>query len=255
MPDLPGYGDSDALPEPVSFDALAQALEAGARALIPAEVSLDVVGFSLGARVGVLLANRLAVRTRRLVLVGANFVDDSGPDRPGFINWKKVSAPAKRMAALRNNLNLMMLADPASIDDLALHLYATDVGRQRTRPASLLGRSPLRDDLARLAPNVRVSGISGAGEQVFGHVLERQASAVRDVRADGAFYLVPDGGHWVMYEAAESFNRLLLRLLARGNDETPWTIETAAAPAPETDNHGVKHTTPPIATSRGSRRT
>lgn len=222
VPDLPGYGESDPLPEPLTFGVIAEAIEEGIRALLPPRHPIDVVGFSFGAHLGVHLAKRLPDRMHRLVLIGGNFVDGSGPDRPGFVNWKKAAGPGERAAALRRNLNVMMIADPEKIDELALHLYVTDVIRQRIRPMAIVGRRSMPKELLDVPTHIRVTGISGAREQVFGHILHRQADALRSVRPDAAFYLVPGGGHWVMYEAADSFNELLGRVLT-SDAEIPTT--------------------------------
>src|SRR5262249_13313242 len=60
-PDMPGFGDSDALPEPHTADRLADGVIAGLEEILPAPAELDLAGFSFGAIIGGLVAARLGL--------------------------------------------------------------------------------------------------------------------------------------------------------------------------------------------------
>ena len=217
IPDLPGCGDSDDAAPPATYESIAQALARDLRDLIDTPEQLAIVGFSLGAQFALRLAHLCAARTTDLVLVGANLVDHTGrPARP-LINWKKAATEAEVLAAMRNNLNVMMLADPANIDAQALELYTTDVVRSRMRISDLGEHQPLVNALAGIPAHIRVTGISGDADQVFHEVLSRQRESLRRFRPDAEFHLIENGGHWVMYEAADAFNEILRSTLAAGS--------------------------------------
>ncbi len=74
-PDMPGFGDSDAPPEPHTADMLAGAVASGLDVLVPPPVDFDLAGFSFGGIIAGLVAARLGPRVRTLVLLGAG-VDD-----------------------------------------------------------------------------------------------------------------------------------------------------------------------------------
>ena len=46
VPDMPGFGDSDDLPEPHTAERLADAVAAGLRALVPPPAEIRLAGFS-----------------------------------------------------------------------------------------------------------------------------------------------------------------------------------------------------------------
>src|SRR3984893_5695576 len=83
VPDMPGYGDSDAPLEPHTADGLADLVVSGVNALLPPPTSLDLAGFSLGGIIAGLVAARLGLRVRTLVLLGTGGLALGGaPTRP-----------------------------------------------------------------------------------------------------------------------------------------------------------------------------
>src|SRR5713101_3188730 len=71
VPDMPGYGDSDAPREPHTADGLADLVASGVDALLPpTSPPLDLAGFSFGGIIAGLVAARLTLRVRTLVLLG-----------------------------------------------------------------------------------------------------------------------------------------------------------------------------------------
>lgn len=212
-PDMPGYGESDAPPEPHTADALADLVAAGIGQLLPAPAVFDLAGFSMGAIIGGLVAARLGARVRRFVLLG-----------PGGLGL--VPAPVRTLLRLepgmdgealrhvhRQNLLTVMLARPESADELAVTLQIDNVARSRFRSGTI----PVSDDLLRALPAVRahLAGIWGGRDTFTGHHLaeSRQVLAAADPTLDAA--VIEPAGHWVNYEAADEVNRLLEEWLAR----------------------------------------
>jgi pimeloyl-ACP methyl ester carboxylesterase len=211
--DMPGYGESDAPPEPHTADALADLVVAGIEQLLPAPAVFDLAGFSMGAIIGGLMAARLGARVRRFVLLG-----------PGGLGL--VPAPVRTLLRLepgvdgeavrhvhRQNLLTLMLARPESADELAVTLQIDNIARSRFRSGTI----PVSDVLLRALPAVRahLAGIWGGRDAFTGHHLgeSREVLAAVDPTLDAA--VIEAAGHWVNYEAADEVNRLLEEWLAR----------------------------------------
>src|SRR2546430_17050034 len=62
VPDMPGFGDSDAPPEPHTADGLADLLAASLDVMLPPPARFDLAGFSFGGIIGSLVAARLVHR-------------------------------------------------------------------------------------------------------------------------------------------------------------------------------------------------
>lgn len=202
--DMPGYGDSAALPERVEEarlpDALAAPLAEGLDRILPADVRFDLVGFSFGGIVGGHVAARMGARVRTLMLIGTGGLGLSpgrgaGPLRP----IRSGMSPAETAEAHRYNLGRLMFGDPAKVDDLAVHIQIENARRARTRSGSL----PESDVLRRALPRVtaRLAGLWGQRD-VFAapHLGEREA-LLTTLDPAAFFRILPGVGHWVPYEA------------------------------------------------------
>ena len=212
-PDMPGYGDSDLPADPHSVASMADALSAGIEALLPPEQGFDLAGFSFGSLVSILVAHRLAARIDRLILVGSRYVDNGAMRWDGLVNWKRITDPVAREAALRNNMRTTMIADDEHIDSLALHLYCVDVLKQRLRPATLRDGTAVAAELAKVPTTIRVAGISGRHDHAYGDIGHLQAPGLTALRPEARLHVIDDASHWVMYEQAPIFNQLLLKVL------------------------------------------
>ncbi|MCL4748256.1 MAG: alpha/beta fold hydrolase, partial [Burkholderiaceae bacterium] len=205
-PDMPGYGESDDVPLPHSARQIA-ALLAGSieSAGLPAEFAL--VGFSFGAVVAGHLCCTPALRPGRIVLVGAMGLGVAREREFDLRSWKRLGSVDETLAAHRHNLAVLMVHDERALDPLALYLQAVNTERTRfiSRFASLGDALP--GLLAARAGSV--SGIWGRHDATAvdgAHWCERR---LRELAPELRFDLVDDAGHWVQYERAEVFNRLL----------------------------------------------
>jgi pimeloyl-ACP methyl ester carboxylesterase len=208
-PDLPGCGDS-AMPPRDDHAAIADAIAAGLRRLIGPELPVDIVGFSFGGVVSAHLAAFHPEIVRRMILV-----DTGGLNLPmGHIDVRGIRGleDTERRAVLRANLLSLMLHDPASVDELALHLLATNGRRGRLDAAALV----LPDKLLRVLPRVSVQLDAIWGEHDGPHPdPAAQERVLRGFQPDLDFRVIPGAGHWSMYEGPAAFNRTVLGLLAR----------------------------------------
>ena len=211
-PDLPGFGDSDALAEPHTAERLADALAAGLETACPAPAPFDLVGFSFGGIVGGLAAARLGLRVRRLVLIGPGgmaFRSDAGT-----LTLERV-APGMSEAEIREvhraNLRTLMLRDPAAADELAVDLQAENIRRARFRSGTI----PTSDVLLRALPSVRarLAVIFGERDAFAVPYFDERRETFARLQPGLDFRVVPGAGHWVIYEAAEAVNGALRELL------------------------------------------
>lgn len=213
-PDVPGLGDSD-MPEPLSMDALCQTVEKGADLLIP-EGPVDVIGFSFGGPVASSLAMHLGPRLRNLILAASRYVVGYQRVYPELITWKNIADPQQRLAAHRVNLGRIMMAREENIDALAVYLQASNAARSRFFGPKLNPGSRLLDCLPNVRPRGRVTGISGAEDQGAAGIIDKQEAALQALQPTARYYALEHAGHWVQYEAAERFNRLMLEALKEG---------------------------------------
>jgi pimeloyl-ACP methyl ester carboxylesterase len=208
-PDLPGMGES-ASPPREDHEAISDALAAGLQQLIAPELPMDIVGFSFGGVATAHLAAFYPELVRRLILV-----DTGGLDLPtGPIDVRGIRGleDAERRAVLRANLLSLMLHDPASADELALHLQATNGRRARIQAETLV----LPDKLLRVLPRVSVQLDAIWGEYDGPHPdPAAQEAVLRRFHPDLDFRVIPGAGHWSMYEKPDAFNHTVLDLLSR----------------------------------------
>jgi pimeloyl-ACP methyl ester carboxylesterase len=207
-PDLPGFGES-AMPPREEHAAIAEVIAAGARTLIGDAQAIDVVGFSFGGVVAAHVAAFHPAIVRRLILVGTG-----GLDTPmGEVDLRRVRGlvDEERNAALRANLLGLMLHHAAAADDLAVYLHGRNGARGRLRAGPLV----MPDKLLAVLPQVAapISVVWGAHDRPHPDPA-LQEQVLRKFQPDLEFRVIPEAGHWVMYEGDAKFNRVLLELLA-----------------------------------------
>jgi pimeloyl-ACP methyl ester carboxylesterase len=209
--DLPGFGDSDAPPDPQDGDTIARVVSDGLDALIPAPERYDLAGFSFGGIVGGMVAAQQGRRMRTLVVIGSSGLGLPSVGITGLRKWTP-DMPADELTEVhRNNLGIIMIADPDRIDPLALHLQTLNTLKTRTK-SSAIARS---DALRRALPHItaRIVCLSGARDVYVVANLEERKRLFRAVQPEAPFAFVEAAGHWAMYEAAEAFDTALLAQL------------------------------------------
>lgn len=211
-PDLPGLGDSD-MPPTLSIPDIAEVVLEGLERVMQGR-SFDLVGFSFGGPVATYVASRLGARVRHFVLAGSRFVLDPEHNFPKLVYWKNLEDPAQRLEAHRRNLEIMMIADPSKIDDMAVYVQSVNTPRARFYGPPLDPGGNLHRYLPQVRPSGSITGISGSDDQVAKSVMSRQEDGLKAVHPNACFHAIPGAGHWVQYEAAHQFNRLLLDILS-----------------------------------------
>ncbi len=211
VPDLPGYGDSQAPREP-TLASLVDALEHTFDALLGPRTDVGVAGFSFGGLVAAEFACRRASVTH-LALLGP--AGHGSPRRPrGTVqSWRSAQANADVQAVreiMRHNLCVHMLAKPESADELAVRIHTDACLRTRFRSKPISRAGGLAERLDR-----RVGPLTMAwGEHDITATPNDVVSRLIDGHPDRRAVILPDAGHWVQYEAAEQVNALLLEALS-----------------------------------------
>ena len=212
VPDMPSFGDSDALAgDPHAPDRLARLVEGldhSLDALLGAGASVDLAGFSFGGLVAATWAQRRP-RFRRLALLGPAGHGSRRRPRAALQDWR-LDDPAARLAALRHNLEAHMIADPQRVDQLALSVHEAACVGTRFRSKELSLKASLHDVLR---------GVDVPVLTIFGEhdVTATPSDAVASVaRMDPRWrcIIVPGAGHWVQFECAAAVNRDLIEWFA-----------------------------------------
>jgi len=206
-PDMPGFGESDVPPEPHTADMLAGAVASGLDVLVPPPVDLDLAGFSFGGIIAGLVAARLGPRVRTLVLLGAGGLGLSRLPPPPLLQVQGDMAPADIERVHRENLRILMIADPQRVDDLAVFLQMENIRLARFKSGTI----PASDTLLRALPAVRarLASILGGRDAFTAARLEDYRRVLASVQPDLDFRVIVGAGHWAIYEAADEVNRTL----------------------------------------------
>jgi pimeloyl-ACP methyl ester carboxylesterase len=211
LPDLPGHGESAMPPEPITGPGIAAVVADGLTRLLPAGAVCDIAGFSFGGIMSGCVAAQLGDRVRTLVICGSNGLGLPRSRLTGFLNWRAMTDPAAKAAAHRTNLAILMFADPANIDDLAIHIQATNTPNARIKSRFIA----VTDVLAKALPDVtaRLAGIWGERDSYAHAYMTERLQLFHAIQPGCEFYVLDGAGHWVLYEDADRFNATLLGVL------------------------------------------
>jgi 2-hydroxy-6-oxonona-2,4-dienedioate hydrolase len=208
-PDLPGLGESFTPPEPHTAEGLAAILVEGLDIVLSRNAAPHIAGFSFGGVLGGHVAAQLGDRLRGLTIVGSNGL--GLVRQPTALQRVPAGVSAEEALAVhRHNLGTLMIADPASIDELAVYIQSQNAPRGRVRSR----RFSRADTLARALPLVkaRLDGIWGERDATAYPHLDERARVLRSFQPGARFEVIAGAGHWVQYEAADRFNPLLTEI-------------------------------------------
>lgn len=210
-PDLPGLGES-AMPAPALDPApIAAEVRAGLAQVLGEGVRYDLAGFSFGALLAGHLSAQAGPELASVTLVGAGAL---GLPRPRTELVKVRDKQGEdRLAAHRANLEILMVADPRSVDALALVIQEYNTRHARFRSRGFAHTASLKDAVAQARCPVAL--LYGERDAIAWPDMESRFAALRSVQPEAWTGVIPGAGHWVAYEAAASFNAMLLDMLAR----------------------------------------
>jgi pimeloyl-ACP methyl ester carboxylesterase len=204
--DMPGLGESATPPEPWTADGLAAIVVAGLDIVLPKGEAPHLAGFSFGGVIGGVVAAQLGGRLKAFTVVGSNGMGlERSPTPLERVNPD--SGEEAEFATHRYNLNQLMIHDPAKIDELALYLQKTNHAHARMRSRRFSRSGALIEALPKIKG--RLDGIWGERDATaYPHVEDRKR-LLQGVQPGARFTIVPGAGHWVQFEAADEFNRII----------------------------------------------
>ena len=204
--DIPGFGDSS-LPSGVT----------DADGLVPyiAEIfkqtfhgkAVDVIGFSFGGMTAGLVAAEHPALIRQLILVGAPGLGLFGKELPMRGMTPSMDKEAQRQVH-RHNLNTMMFAHPESVTEDVIDLQEANVSRDRLRRRRIARTDVLAQAQTRWT--CPVHGVWAESDALYTDTLQQVPQVLSRI---ASFSVVPNAGHWVMFENPEAFHAAVDPLL------------------------------------------
>lgn len=213
VPDMPGLGDSDNLPEPTTLDIVGRSLAEGIASLLPAGARFDLMGFSFGSSVSGQVALQSGDALRTLTLVGPGGLGLSRTVAK-LHNWRGAADEQAELEIHRLNLASLMIADATKIDDVALEIQQRNARLARLKGRNITPLDALVPVFARLDPAI-VHAIVGERDVVAAAHMDERRRFFAERLPPGHFHIVPGAGHWLMHEAPEALLALLAPILAR----------------------------------------
>ena len=211
IPDLPGLGESDFPPDGDDAYAVATIVADGIDAIVGPETTYEVVGFSFGGTMAACVGALRGKRVRSVTIIGSSGVGALG----SAVNLEKVRhlAGQERRDTHRTNLNRLMIADPAKIDDLAILIQDWNTVRSRLKTPAISRSGAIMRAIDQLQ-----SPLNGMWGELDAPANPKGPQRVATLRAhcpDADIRLIPKTGHWAAYESADTVNAILLEMLAR----------------------------------------
>ena len=157
------------------------------------------------------MAARLKQRVRDLTLIGVAALGLRADPREPFAKARTGMTADEVAAVYRQNLAVLMFADPARIDPLAIHLQAENIKRARFRSRPFAATDGLAVALADVTAPLKT--IWGTRDIIARPSLQARLDILRRHHPELEVRLIEGAGHWVMYEAADAFNAAFLDLL------------------------------------------
>lgn len=211
VPDLPGLGESDFPPDGDNAGAIAAIVADGIDAIVGADTTYDVVGFSFGGTMAACVGALRGKRVRSVTILGSSGVGAIG----SAVKLEKVRhlQGQERYETHRTNLGRLMIADPAKIDDLAIVIQDWNTVRSRLRtPAISRGGAIMRAIDQLQSP---LNGMWGEFDAPANPKGPERVAMLRAHRPEADIRLIPKTGHWAAYKSADMVNATLLEMLAR----------------------------------------
>ena len=204
--DIPGFGDSS-LPSGVT----------DADGLVPfiAEIfkqtfhgnAVDVIGFSFGGMTAGLVAAEYPAQISQLILVGAPGLGLFGKELPMRGMTPSMDKEAQRQVH-RHNLNTMMFVHPESVTEDVIDMQEANVSRDRLRRRRIARTNVLAQAQTRWT--CPVHGVWAEFDALYTDTLQQVPQVLSRM---ASFSVVPNAGHWVMFENPEAFHAAVDPLL------------------------------------------
>jgi pimeloyl-ACP methyl ester carboxylesterase len=218
--DCPAFGDSDPVPDDITDEGYLDLLQGEICEMAGDAPRVHFAGFSFGGYVAAQMAVRFGGRAASLSMTGgAGYGPPEG--RPFTLDSKRRlrerlgrKPSADELSAMhRDNLAKLMLWDEAAIDGWAVEMQRRNVERTRFDSRRLSWCHGTPELIGRLRCPVMV--VYGEHDAAAVPPVPERFELCRAAKPEVETRLIPDCGHWAMYEAPEAMNRLLLEFHGR----------------------------------------
>jgi pimeloyl-ACP methyl ester carboxylesterase len=210
--DMPGFGRSDTPVEPHTAESVAGPLASALSELV-GQQKIILAGFSFGGAIAGHVASLMASQIEHLVLLGPGGTGAPRGEMQDLIRRTKEMSREEICEAHRRNLEILMVKDASCIDDLALYIQETNTGmhRLKSRPISAT------DTLARVLVGAPypVSVLFGEFDASVGKYRPEREVILRKSVPHVEIEVIPNVGHWLMWETDELVADRLLALLPK----------------------------------------
>ncbi|MEA2773950.1 MAG: hypothetical protein QOD93_6912, partial [Acetobacteraceae bacterium] len=170
-----------------------------------------VVGFSFGGTMAACVGALRGKRVRSVTIIGSSGVGAVG----SAVKLEKVRhlEGQERRDTHRTNLNRLMIADPAKIDDLSIEIQDWNTIRSRLRTPAISRSGAIMKAIDQLQSPL--NGMWGEFDAPANPKGPERVATLRAHCPDADIRLIPKTGHWAAYESAGTVNAILLEMLAR----------------------------------------
>ena len=150
-------------------------------------------------------------RVRSVTIIGSSGVGALG----SAVTLEKVRhlEGQARRDTHRTNLNRLMIADPAKIDDLAIVIQDWNTIRSRLRTPAISRSGAIMKAIDRLQSPL--NGMWGEFDAPANPKGPERVATLRAHKPEADIRLIPKTGHWAAYESPEIVNPTLLEMLTR----------------------------------------
>jgi len=150
-------------------------------------------------------------RVRSVTIIGSSGVGALGSG----VKLEKVRhlEGQQRRDTHRINLNRLMIADPAKIDELAVAIQDWNTVRSRLRTPAISRSGVIMRAIDRL--RCPLNGMWGELDAPANPKGPERVAILRAHCPDADIRLILGTGHWAAYESADAVNAILLEMLAR----------------------------------------
>lgn len=211
--DLPGLGDSAMPPKPFTPASSGKVVASGLHQLLPPERRPQLVTFSFGGHVGTYAAIELGSHLASFTVSGCSALG-LHPQLEEFPKEHSRMTPAERRGVHAQLLKILMIADPARIDDLAIDIQAANIAKARFKSREFATTTEIKERLVDV--KVPLRAIWGARDVLANPSVDAVFDILRTYHPELITRVVADAGHWSMYEQPERFNVALLEILSLG---------------------------------------
>ena len=213
--DQPSYGDSKAVDWETLVDDYLALIEDALREMTDGADKVHLAGFSFGGYIAADMAVRLGTRTASLSMTGG--AGYGKPEGRGFTldsrrrlaeRLGREPGPQEIWAMQKENLGKLMIWDKAKIDDWAVDMQVRNVARTRFDSRRLSWADGTPDRVGQLDCPVLVA--YGEHDAAAIPPVPERIARCRAANPDVETAIIPNTGHWAMYETPDAVNTLLL---------------------------------------------